>query len=46
MKIKYIGTLIFLVFTCQAYAQQEMMLHSLSNLWHSNTSVNPAFSGK
>ena len=43
MKIKYIGTLIFLVFTCQAYAQQEMMLHSLSNLWHSNTSVNPAF---
>ncbi len=43
MKIKYISTLILLISASQAFAQQEMMLHSLSNLWHSNTSVNPAF---
>ena len=43
MKIKYISAIVLLLSTCQAYAQQEMMLHSLSNLWHSNTSVNPAF---
>jgi hypothetical protein len=43
MKIKYINILILLISASQAFAQQEMMLHSLSNLWHSNTSVNPAF---
>ncbi len=43
MKMKYISALLLMLSTCRVYAQQEMMLHSLSNLWHSNTSVNPAF---
>lgn len=43
MKIKYISALLLLLSTGQMYAQQEMMLNSLSNLWHSNTSTNPAF---
>lgn len=42
MKINHI-TLFLLICASQVQAQQEMMLHSLNNLWHSNTSTNPAF---
>ena len=42
MKINDI-TLLLLLAACRISAQQEMMLHSMSNLWHSNTSTNPAF---
>ena len=43
MKIKYISALLVLLAVARLNAQQEMMLNSLQNLWHSNTSTNPAF---
>lgn len=42
MIFKYKTTLFFLLVAAGLDAQQEMMLHSMSNLWHSN-SLNPAF---
>lgn len=43
MKINHISALLLLLSVGRLSAQQEMMLHSLPNLWHSNTSTNPAF---
>jgi hypothetical protein len=43
MKIKHIAILLLSLSAATAHAQQEMMLNSLHNLWHSNTSTNPAF---
>lgn len=40
---KYVGSLLLgLCFTLRISAQQELMLHALPDLWHSN-STNPAF---
>ena len=41
MLLKYKNILICLLFAVSAQAQQELMLHSLTDLWHSN-SLNPA----